>query len=99
MPWLTTYGPENLITDGESRTPEHYYVFMTGTHFKRDIITIRQRYVGMTEAAADTCVDALDDPLAEPAVHAEKMRENDAGAYTVILTTRTEGAWEEVIET
>jgi hypothetical protein len=93
MAWLTTYDDTNKIVDSESERQERIsYFFGTPVVYSRTITDQTYRYVGMTYAAAQTCVGAL----ASPTVLCELVRENDAGAYTVRVNSQTIGDWAEV---
>lgn len=89
MPWLTTYGAANKVEDGTDFVTRKY-TFGPFTYEVEDEID-RYRYVGMTSAAADTCQAAVHDPSGDPAVYAQKERENNAGAFQVSVSEVTFG--------
>ena len=89
MAWLDSHSDANKIVD-EDRSYTKTLVIMRyfgGTFRKtctQEITDIEYRYVGMTYAAAVTCAAAMSG-------EAQIQRENDAGAYQVLVTEITEG--------
>ena len=98
MAWLSSYTDapspptyDNKVIDGATTLTEQFsYVGTTTTVQQRTVTHTNYRYVGMTKAAADTCMSEVNDP---PDVLASAKRENDAGAYTVEVLEITRGAW------
>ena len=94
MAWLESYDSANKITDESTSQGESLsYTVDAETDpvtYSRTVTTAKFRYVGMTEATAETARAALDNP---PDQVATLRRENDAGAYLVEVTAVTRTAW------
>jgi len=88
MGWLTVYNSTNKINDSKREYEEALH--WRGLTWTRTITTEEYRYVGMTEATADTAFAAINNP---PSVVAVKEKENAAGAYTLAVTEITETSW------
>ena len=94
MPWLDSHSDANKIIDAEERIPIRF--FGIDTSLERTEEVSHFRYVGMTYEAAVTCRDALHEPARTPPRHAELVRENNAGAYTVKVTEVTYSDWRDI---
>ena len=95
MPWLTDYTDANQkVVDEEREDEETYSYYFPNTNttvvITRTITISQYRYVGMTLAAAQTCMTTINDP---PTLTAVVRRESAAGSYCVEVTERTAGAW------
>ena len=90
MAWLAAYNStaQQKIVDSEITYEDS--IFWGGQNWTREVSVEQYRYIGMTEAAADAAIDALNNP---PDLIASKKRENNAAAYMVEVSEITEGAW------
>ena len=92
MAWLTTYGAGNKVDITTRLDRADFTAVSAGiTSSYRDITIDQYNYVGMTEAAADTCQAAVNDP--SNGVTATKKREGPGGNFLVAVTETTYGAW------
>jgi len=96
MAWLTS-APTPWTTSRKRIIEQQWngYVmegvfYITGQQSRTRTITT-QRYAAMTETVANNLVDTLAATANVVDAHAE--RENDAGAYAVIVTYDVKGAW------
>jgi len=96
MPLLSAYNSDadQKIVDEERIEKESltYYIAATNTQVTktRDVTITQYRYVGMTQAAAESGQTTLNNP---PALTAVVRRASAAGEYCIEVTERTEGAW------
>jgi hypothetical protein len=93
MGWLTTANDTNKIVDSYEPLDEQLYNLTTLTQYVRHNVLEHYRYVGMTETAAETARAALHDP--DNGVTASVQRENEGGAYQIVVVKWTLGEWEE----
>jgi|TARA_R110000796_G_scaffold152808_3_gene269200 hypothetical protein len=93
MGWLTSHTSANKIVISEREDKEPASIAAAGgvTGWDRTVTTTMYKYVGMTEAATDTALAALNDPA--NGVYAVKKREGAGGNYMLEVTTVTYGAW------
>jgi hypothetical protein len=95
MAWLTEHSDANKIVDGSTGYAYSYsYRSVDGdgyvtNNLRRMVTNAEYRYVGMTYAAAITCMSAMQ----AAGNTASLYRENDAGAYRVVAEIITFGAW------
>jgi hypothetical protein len=96
MAWLTTHsGATQLVIESVTESLERG-TFLSGLVFVewvRDVTVTRKRYKGMTYDAAVTAQAALHDPTGTPQSYAAIERSNEAGAYAVVVTQTSYGAW------
>jgi hypothetical protein len=101
MGWLSSYGETNKIVDEtHARKQTIIFAFGAGLILTRTITETRYRYVGMTMAAADSAVTALEASAPENTERtASRRRQNDADAYQVEVCDIVTGAWTNPEET
>jgi hypothetical protein len=96
MSWLTSYGPDNKITDEYNSYPGTTWVASgsTWTTYARTDTEEKYRYVNMTFAAAQTCVTELQAacPSGTQRTVCAK-RQNDADAWYVEVFDKVFGTW------
>jgi len=93
--WLSTYGAENKIVDGEVQVVQQYYpIEITAPPYRREVVTSEYRYVGMTLAGAQACRDAINDPAND--IIAQVRRTGNCGPYEVAVVETTATDWEEI---
>jgi len=93
MGWLTTATATNKINISERVDVETASITFSNSviGWDRSMSTVVYKYVGMTEAATDTALAAINDP--PNGVYAVKEREGAGGNYMLTVTTVTYGAW------
>lgn len=93
MGWLTGHTAANKINISERVDKEPASIAAAGgmTGWDRSVTNTVYHYVGMTEAATDTALTAINDP--DNGVYAVKQREGAGGNYMLVVTTVTYGAW------
>ena len=94
MTWLSGYSDANRVDDGEDQIVRRYYGPTVAS--QRVDVVKHYRYVGMTYAAAVTCRDALNDPLADPPIVAQLEKEGPGGNWQVSVHETTYGDWEDI---
>ena len=91
MPWLTTHSATNKINDEKREDIERWSQWEMAAGgtvwYARAVNSTTWRYVGMTEAAADTCAAAM----RSAGYIATPKRANDADGWTVEVTDLTYG--------
>ena len=91
MAWLSSHSATNKITDDKRVDTERWsqweWIAEGVVWYARDVTTTTYRYVGMTEAAADSCATSM----RGSGYVATVRRENDANGYTVQVTEVTYG--------
>ena len=98
MAWLTEHSDANKIVDGSTGYAYSYsYRSVDGdgyvtNNLRRMVTNAEYRYVGMTYAAAITCMSAMQ----AAGNTASLYRENDAGAYGVRVSGTSYDDWEVV---
>jgi hypothetical protein len=96
MGWITDPASAPCIVEEKSYREERISIGGGGTPsaYRREITDVRQRYVNMTLAAAESkagTLRGLDDTCT-----AVVRRQNEAGAYLVEHTATEYGAWSEL---
>ena len=89
MGWLTTYTAANKVDLSKRSYPDRVRYFATA--YVRTITESRYKYVGMTQAAAETAQAALNSIATN--VLAVAKKEGPGGNWMVEVTTTTYGAW------
>ncbi|MFA5380206.1 MAG: hypothetical protein WC455_30875 [Dehalococcoidia bacterium] len=94
MAWLTE-NTDYIVTSSKS-FPHHIVVgtgYGTSVAFVRTTTTTSKYAGGMTKAGADAQAAAY--LLAHPTADVQVDRENDGGAYRVVINEETRSAWAE----
>ena len=91
MPFTDTTSAPKIFDDKTFTTQSLTYMLgITPTVYTRTITTTRYRHTCLTRAAADSIAEAKNDTYTT----ASSQRQTAAGAYQVIVTEDTFGAWE-----
>ncbi len=92
MAWFTSYNsdPRQYIVDGvEYETLSSF--LLTGSRYTKEIYTISERYIGMTQTAATN--DAAVIKAANPSWNVSAVPENNGGGWTIKIIRQTIGNW------
>lgn len=91
MGWLNTYGPTNKV-DVETREWQEDLTNPGGaTTLSRTVTMSKYKYVGMTQATAETCQAAVNDP--GNGVTAVAKKAGRGGNWNVDVTSVTFTGW------
>ena len=94
MGWITdTTSPAWIVDENDSHV-ERLVGYGAGhvvAAWKRTVTTLRKHVGSLTKTAAETI--QTNELKATPAASVKVERQNDAGAYRVVYTLQTVGAW------
>lgn len=94
MAWISDTSSPAWIVDENDSHVERLAAYGAGTAiaaWKRTVTTLRKHVGSLTQTAAETI--QTDELKATPAASVKVERQNDAGAYRVVYTLQTVGAW------
>ena len=91
MAWLATYGATNKVDLTKRTDVSTIANGFTMEIWTQTVTTEVYKYVGMTEAAAETCRATVNDP--DNGVYAAAKKEGPGGNWMVDVTDVTRTSW------
>jgi hypothetical protein len=92
MAWFTSYNddPDQHVVDGVEYEVLSSFL-LTGTRYTKEIYTVSERYIGMTETAAID--DAAVIKAANPTWNVSALPENNGGGWSIKIIRQVIGDW------